>query len=304
MENPNPSEDNGIWPWSTFFVFLLLTVLLGGMIGTLLVYLLTTTYGVDLITVLEQLSTENTASRRNFIRAANFITHTMSFAIPALVVAYFFYRKRWYKALKLDRIPKSWNAWWGTLFILVAFPLSQFAFWLNKQIPLPNWAHKMEDSAEGMIESLLVMESPWELAFTLLVVAITPAIGEELIYRGLLQQKLTERVNAHLAIWLSALIFSAFHLQLEGLIPRMFLGGILGYLFYWTQNLWIPIMAHFFLNAFQVLIPYFYSDAFKQLDLDQPLAVNWLATLCSAVLTFGIGYSIMKKNQLRPEVVD
>lgn len=297
MENPNPPAGNGALPWSTFFVFLLLAILLGGMLGSLLVYLLTTIIGTDLATALDKLQSENTVSVRNLLRSANLITHVMSFAVPALVVAYFFYRKAWFKVLKLDRRPQSWNILWGTLFMLVAFPFSQFTFWLNKQIPLPSWARRVEDSVEGLLEGFLLMESPWELAFTLLVVAITPAIGEELIYRGLVQQKLTERINVHLAIWLSAFIFSSFHLQLEGIIPRMFLGAILGYLFYWTQNLWIPIVAHFFLNGIQVTIPYFYSDTLKQLELDQPLAVNWWATLLSIVLTLSIGYTIMKKNQ-------
>lgn len=301
MENPDPRLENRIMPWSIFFIFLLLTILLGGMLGSLIIYLLTSANGVDLAKVLEELVAESTVADRNFLRLTILINHLSSFAIPALVVAYFFYRKKWYKALKLERFPSCWNTFWAILFILMAFPLSQFVLWLNKQIPLPSWAQNVEDSVAGLVEGFLIMESPVELLFTLLVVAIIPAIGEELIYRGLLQQKLYEKLNIHLAIWLSAFIFSAFHLQLEGLLPRMFLGGILGYLFFWTQNLWIPIIAHFFLNGIQIIIPYFYADALKQLNSEQSSGVNWMATLFSAALTFGIGYLIMKNNQHRTE---
>lgn len=297
MENPNPSVEDGIWPWSTFFVFLLLAILLGGMLGSLLVYLLSTAYGVSLSIVLENLESGATAADRNFVRSVLLIRHLTSFALPALVTAYFFYRKRWITGLKLNLAPAGKDVVWGTLFIVVAFPLSQAALWLNKQIPLPAWAREMEASAAGLTENLLRMESPGELVFTLLVIAVIPAIGEELVYRGLLQNKLMERLNPHVAIWVAALIFSAFHLQLEGLLPRMLLGAILGYAFYWTQNLWVPIIAHFFLNGIQVIVPYFYKDAIEQMSSQPPQEINWWGILFSAMLTFGVGYTLMKGSQ-------
>ena len=90
---------------------------------------------------------------------------------------------------------------------------------------------------------------------------LVAALSEELFFRGLLQQILIKnKINAHIAIVLTAVLFSAFHLQFFGFLPRLFLGLILGYLYYITQNLWVSITAHFINNAFAVISVHLFSD--------------------------------------------
>ena len=100
--------------------------------------------------------------------------------------------------------------------------------------------------------------------------AILPAVGEELLFRGLLQQKLFSCFkNIHISIWITAFLFSALHLQFFGFFPRFLLGALLGYMFYWSGSLWLPIIAHFTNNALALLMSFFISKNMISTDLDQ-----------------------------------
>ena len=91
-----------------------------------------------------------------------------------------------------------------------------------------------------------------------MVIAIIPAVGEELLFRGVIQ-KLFLKWNGkvHLSVWLTAFVFSAVHMQFLGFFPRLILGAVLGYMLVWSGSLWLPIVAHFTNNAFAVLLTYF-----------------------------------------------
>jgi membrane protease YdiL (CAAX protease family) len=96
-----------------------------------------------------------------------------------------------------------------------------------------------------------------DLLLNLLVIAIVPAIGEELLFRGYLQQSFSNWLsNPHVAIIVTAVLFSAIHLHFQAFLPRFILGVLLGYLFYWSGSLWLPILAHFANNAQAVIISY------------------------------------------------
>jgi membrane protease YdiL (CAAX protease family) len=146
----------------------------------------------------------------------------------------------------------------------------------------------MEGEAAEMIKGILVMNSMGEFLLTLFVVAVLPAVGEELVFRGVVQQQL-ERVtqNPVLAIWMAAFIFSAFHLQFAGFLPRMLLGAGLGYLFLWTRSLWVPIAAHFFINGMQIAGQYIQKNALAESTVEE---VNWWATALSVLLIAGLSY--------------
>jgi len=124
----------------------------------------------------------------------------------------------------------------------------------NMQIPFPDWILYFTSHSETIVEAFLKMSTITDLLYTLIVIAIVPAIGEELLFRGYLQKKIARKLrNPQIAILITAFLFSLIHLDLQAFIPRMFLGSLLGYLYYWSKNLWIPILAHFVNNA-QVVI--------------------------------------------------
>ena len=89
------------------------------------------------------------------------------------------------------------------------------------------------------------------------MVAVLPAIGEELLFRGVIQKIFINWTkNAHWGIWISAILFSAMHLQFYGFVPRMLLGVAFGYLLVWSGSMWLPIAAHFFNNGIAVIAMY------------------------------------------------
>ena len=114
----------------------------------------------------------------------------------------------------------------------------------------------MEDRATELTEFFLQMNSIGDLFFNIFLIALIPAIGEELFFRGIIQQKLKNILTPHLSVFITSFIFSAIHFQFFGFLPRFFLGMILGYLFLYSRNLWTSIFAHFINNALGVLLMY------------------------------------------------
>ena len=148
--------------------------------------------------------------------------------------------------------------------MILANPLISFLYQLNQGVVLPEsfkiieqWMKMSENKAKEITELFLIMSNSKDLVINILIIAIIPALGEELLFRGVLQQlfaKWTGRI--HLSIFVSAFLFSAIHFQFYGFLPRFILGLILGYMFYWSGSLWLPILAHFTNNALAVFFSY------------------------------------------------
>ena len=150
-----------------------------------------------------------------------------------------------------------------TLFLIVAMtPFINWTIGLNESMKLPSflasieeWMTDMEQQAIGLTNMFMSVETVGGLMINLLVIAVLPAIGEELLFRGVGQRLLNDWLkNIHVAIFLSALAFGILHLQFYGLLPRTLLGIILGYMYYWSGSLWVPVFAHFMNNAGAVII--------------------------------------------------
>ena len=111
-----------------------------------------------------------------------------------------------------------------------------------------------EALAEQLTNLLLSGDGLMNLLANLLVVAVMAGITEEFLFRGALQRIIGKWTsNHHIVIWTAAIIFSAFHMQFYGFLPRVLLGAYFGYLLYWSRNIWIPVFAHFVNNAFAVI---------------------------------------------------
>lgn len=254
--------------------------------------------GMSLGDSLARLTTENSSSVRDFIRTNLLINHLTSFVIPGVVFSYFFYKSKWTRFLHIDKMPKMYNLFLGSLLILAAFPLAQFVYWVNMQMPLPSFLIEMEEGTAEMVKNLLVIDQPHELWFNLFVIAVIPSIGEEFIFRGILQKKLMEQFKKpHVAIWVAAFVFSAIHMQFQGFLSRMLLGAILGYLYYWTGDLWISIIAHFVNNAVQIIGQYFFQKGITNVNLDDSMIeVNWTMTIIAFVVVGILSYLIIHFN--------
>ena len=156
--------------------------------------------------------------------------------------------------------------------------------------PFENWMRQMEMDAERLTE-IFLRGSAWSTLLTnLFMMALLAGLGEELLLRGIVQPlfiKLTK--NAHIGIWLAAALFSFMHFQFFGFVPRMLLGALFGYYYYWSRNLWIPIIAHIANNA-AIVIYTFYSGttdyAPKLGDVDTTNSPSALLIILSFSLSF------------------
>lgn len=153
-----------------------------------------------------------------------------------------------------------------------------------------NWAKETEKMAEALIESLTANLTPVTFIVTLLVVAILPALGEEIVFRGLIQTELMRALkNPHVAILIAAIFFSAFHLQFLGFVPRLLIGMFLGYLYYWSGNLWITVLGHFFNNGLQLTGLYLYQKGVLSFDMGETDNIApWPLVGISLVLTLAL----------------
>jgi membrane protease YdiL (CAAX protease family) len=175
---------------------------------------------------------------------------------------------------------------------MVAMPFINFLGDWNAHIQLPEpfgtWVTQKETQTEKLIERFLQMPHLGWLAFNLFMIALLPALGEELLFRGVAQRLLANwSGNAHVAVWTAAILFSAIHMQFLGFVPRLFMGAALGYLFLWSGNLWYPIIAHFANNAMAVVIVYMQQHGSSQTTLDTAGIQN------PAMAAFSLAFCLM-----------
>jgi membrane protease YdiL (CAAX protease family) len=236
------------------------------------------------------------------IRFLLMINHATMFLLPAVIWTMIYYKKQW-----LTYLQAHFNTRWlyviaGIAFLMVAYPLVAKSSEWNQAFNLPSWMNDMENQTADLLKKILTMNTIGALVVNLIVIAIIPGIGEELIFRGIIQKELQSYLkNPYLAIVCAATIFSALHLQFAGFLPRFMLGMILGLIYYWTGNLWISIAVHTFNNGLQVMLTYMDPTMADQ-DLESAVPVKWYALAGSLILTFLIGYWFVeqfKSNQLK-----
>ncbi len=186
--------------------------------------------------------------------------------------------------------------------------VGMFVYW-NANLQLPEFLSSFEQSARAMEDKLMEMtkalttfDTTGQFVLALVVVAIIPSIGEEIVFRGLIQNFLLKGTkNIHLAIFISAFFFSAMHMQFYGLVPRMLLGMLFGYLYYYSGNLFIPMLAHFVNNGFTIIMMFLYQQQISEMDLesaDRPELLPWLifSTICFALLFYFKKLSAVPRN--------
>jgi len=132
----------------------------------------------------------------------------------------------------------------------------------------------------------------------LLIMAILPAIGEEFLFRGFLMRYFSSFVkNIHLNIIIVSIIFSALHLQFYGFLPRMALGILLGYLFYWSGSIWLPIVVHFANNAMTVIVYYLAEVGKINIDAEDFGNINNNYLLIINIIILGLGFYWFEKHK-------
>lgn len=173
----------------------------------------------------------------------------------------------------------------------------------NQNITLPDllkgledWARQKENDLANLTKMLTNFKSFGEFTLAFIVVGVLAGVCEEFFFRGIVQRELWRGSgNVHLAIWVSAFIFSAIHLQFFGFVPRVLLGALFGYLYYWSGNLIVPIVAHLFNNGFSLVMIYLFQQKIINTDIEKPEAAPWPVIIICALFSIGLLYSFKKR---------
>lgn len=286
-----------IWTNNTPYSKFLITVgiiLVSAVFFTLLSTIIATAfYGVSMIQLQEMMADPSQPVTLSILKLVQTFSALGTFIIPPFVLAWFF-SERPLQYLSLDRSPMKFSMLLATLVIIVSMPFVNFLGEINSNMHLPeflksveDWMHESENKAAELTKVFLDMKTPGDLVFNLFMIALLPAVGEELVFRGVVQKIFHQwSRNSHVAIWTTALLFSAMHMQFYGFLPRMLLGAMLGYMLVWSGSLWLPMIAHFINNGAAVIFTYLFQHELSTINPDEVgTGSNFMVVVVSLVLT-------------------
>ncbi len=200
----------------------------------------------------------------NLLKYFQFISQLGLFVVPPLLF-YFILERKIVKPLQLNTSATYKTYFFVFLLTFTILPVINILAVWNQSIQFPeslkpiyDWLVAQEEKSQMITQKLLEGTSIPNLLSNLFIIALMPAIGEELFFRGVLQKIFVKWFkNAHVAIFFTGFLFSAFHFQFFGFFPRMLLGIMFGYYFYWSKSLWLSIFGHFVNNASAVVVAYY-----------------------------------------------
>ncbi|MBL7884004.1 MAG: CPBP family intramembrane metalloprotease [Bacteroidia bacterium] len=212
----------------------------------------------------------------NMLKILQAVSVVLVFIIPAILFATLWTNKKIHY-LGVTTRPAFATIILAGIGMIVAMPLINWLAEVNQNMHLPDafsgieiWMKNSEEKASQLTEAFTKGTSISTLVLNLFVVAFMAAVSEELFFRGMLQKVLIECFkNKHIAIWIGAALFSAFHMQFYGFIPRMLMGAFLGYLFLWSGSLYASIVAHFVNNGMAVLLVWLSNKGSISVDIDK-----------------------------------
>jgi membrane protease YdiL (CAAX protease family) len=285
----------------TQILFTLITIMMGGIFVSLLGFLFCWLFlGITFETLSTILSGINDPQNLGYLKFFQALQSIGMFIIPPVIIAYSL-DDRPLRYLKLHDKPTGIMLALACAVILVSGPVIEWFALINTHLVLPDWMSSIEewmrnseDQAGEITKAFLSVKSFEGLLGNIFLVAVLPAIGEELLFRGLIQKLIKNMTgNSHVAIWVTAAVFSALHLQFFGFLPRLLLGALFGYLLEWTGTLWLPIIAHFINNAVGVIVFFFTGEG---LEPDQPDAGIFTSSLFFFALAGGVVLFFLLKH--------
>lgn len=262
-------------------------------------YLAASSHGVSMDEMTTLLSNP-TGDLSNALRWMNSLVQVLTFLAPALIIAFLFGREKLNGFLLQHPGVFLFS---GVVYLFVSEGwvaiLSQFNTML---IPSGSYiesiAKPMEDNAAKLMDVILTTYSIPETLIALMTVAVVPAICEEFFFRGALQPLLAKRFkNVHIAVWGTAALFSLYHFQFYGFLPRLLLGALLGYLVVWSGSLWTSMFAHLANNLLAALVYMNYKSA----EVSEETGDEWI-TYALSFLLFGLMTYYLQRLSVWPRL--
>jgi membrane protease YdiL (CAAX protease family) len=272
------SETTTFMKFIAFFLIAIGCSLIGGMLAAGIVGLL---FGIP-INELTNISEISSSNKVQAARLTQFFASIVTFILPTWLYLKFVLKQPFNTYLNL----KSLSSYKALMFLpLIIITVNPFIYKSTEWTRMLGISKIMEANTVQMnkvIEAFLSLEGIPNIAFNLFVMAIMAGITEEILFRGVIQKGLKRFFkNPHLAIWSAALIFSVIHMEFEGSIARMGLGGVFGYLYFYSKNLWYPIIAHALHNGITIIVAIMYENDMIDIDLNttESIEVNWATFL-------------------------
>ena len=251
-------------------------------------------------------------NRLNAMRYMQILYHVSVFIVPAFIAAYLFLgsAKR-PNVIGYFELERTISIRWFIATLLLMFAVIPFINLLaafNEMIVFPEslarleqWFKNSEESARQSTKLLLIVDNAGGVFFNIFMIAMLPAIGEELIFRGVLHNIFVKRTgNVHVAIIITGFLFSAMHLQFYGLFPRWLLGVMFGYLLVWSGSIWAPIFAHFVNNAVIVCISFLTNKEIISEEI-KTFGANWadiFVTILATSVCAGLLWIMYRKSKI------
>jgi membrane protease YdiL (CAAX protease family) len=244
----------------------------------------------------------------NAIKILQIFTSIGLFLVPPILLPLF-------QRIKLKtfyglKMPKLNLLFIVLMIMLCSMPAMEWIAVINQKMTLPGflkpleeWMRQKEDAAMNMTVLLLTVHNSWDLIINVIMIALIPAVAEELMFRGGIQRSFTQMFgNPHVGIWVAAFIFSAIHIQFFGFFPRLLLGAGFGYLYYWSGSIWYSMLAHFINNAYAVGASFYMQQHHIPLDNTDPtLPVQWYGYLVSIALTVFLFFYFKNQSKINNE---
>lgn len=263
-------------------------------------------FGLDSMLNITTLNNLNDPETMRLLKYFQVVQSIGLFIIPPFILGWLFYGNP-NDYLFLNRKVSAASTLFVVVMVFFILPFINFIGEWNNQMHFPewlsdveNWMKNTEERAAELTEAFLKVETTGGLLFNIFMIAFLPAIGEELLFRGVIQRIFTNWTRSyHWGIWISAILFSALHIQFYGFVPRLILGVLFGYLLVWSGSIWLPVIAHFFNNAFAVTAMFLIDHNILNPEVEDigSTAESYYAAALSVVLVLILMWLIKKDNQ-------
>ena len=291
-------------PYSQFLISVGVILLLSVTFTVVSMVVATASFGLSMAEMQKVMSDLDAPNALNIMRVIQTLSSIGAFILPPFLIAYLFSQQPLHY-LGLSKLPRKNSMLLVVTAMILITPLINFLGEINSHLHLPSfmksvedWMRDSEDKAAVITKKFLEMNSSMDLFINLIMIGFIPAIGEELVFRGVVQKIFSQwSKNVHIGIWSAAFLFSAMHMQFYGFLPRMMLGGLLGYLYVWSGSLWLPIIGHFVNNAGAVLMSYFFQRGDLKLDPDKIGAENDFGSLIASLVLGSVIIFFIYKNE-------
>ncbi len=236
----------------------------------------------------------STQAKINELKWGQAVSSLAFFLLPAFLYAVFTFRRKyfWFLGLKKAQLPNMYVL--AVLCVILSFP---FVFWLgdlNAKINLPEWMTSLETDTSEQMKAFLKTNNLTDLIINLFVIALLPAFCEEIFFRGAMQRVMIHLTkNPWAGIIITAILFSALHMQFMGFLPRMFMGIVLGAFCWYSGSLWTSIIGHFVYNGIQVIAVAYFSE-YADKNPEAPM----LAGIASGIAVWAIIWYYRKQSTI------